>query len=158
MDNDDWRASSKPIAVTTSTTRQAKTPVAARNPRSRDAIGVMDAQEMFSLLAAVNSIWTTLAGNGAYPSSLAYFWPSARAHLRKSSITFALSFSGGFSYSSSQVKDEIGYAFSPGAFVMETRKSGGMSVAAPAAAAVTVSGEAFTNIPEAFWTEAKLIL
>ena len=36
---------------------------------------------------------------------------------------------------SSQVKLEIGYAVFPGALVMETRKSSGMSLAAPAAAA-----------------------
>ena len=38
----------------------------------------------------------------------------------------------------------------PGALVMETRKSSGMSFAAPAAAAVTPARSAFTNFPAAF--------
>ena len=55
-------------------------------------------------------------------------------------------------YVSSQVAVEIGYASAPGALVMDTRKSFGMFLAAPAAAALTVSVDAFTNLPAGFFT------
>src|SRR5579859_8065568 len=52
---------------------------------------------------------------------------------------------------SSQVKLLMGYAAFPGALVMETRKSSGMSFT-EAAAAVTDSRFAFTNWPAGFCT------
>ena len=51
------------------------------------------------------------------------------------------------------MKEEIGYTPLPGAFVIETRKSGGIFPAASAAAAVTDETDAFTNSPAVFWTD-----
>jgi hypothetical protein len=50
------------------------------------------------------------------------------------------------------VNDASGYASSPGALVIDTRKSAGIFAAAEAAAAVTDSVDAFTNLPPAFCT------
>ena len=50
----------------------------------------------------------------------------------------------------SHVNVEIGYESSPGAFVIETRKSFG--IVALAAAALTDSTDACTNLPAAFFT------
>ena len=61
-------------------------------------------------------------------------------------MTLSLVLSLNFSGIKSQVKLDIGYAFSPGALVIETRKSSGMFCAAPAAAAVTESRSAFTKL------------
>ena len=59
-------------------------------------------------------------------------------------MTFSFVLSLNFSGIRSQVKLATGYAFSPGALVIETRKSSGIFWAAPAAAAVTESRSAFT--------------
>ena len=50
------------------------------------------------------------------------------------------------------MKLAIGYAFSPGAFVSDTRKSAGMFRAAPAAAAVVLSMVGSMNWPARFRT------
>jgi len=80
----------------------------------------------------------------------ASFWPSVRAHFMNSTMTAPWALSLGASYRRSQVNDEIGYALSPGALVIDTRKSAGICFAAAAAAAVTVSVDAFTNFPFKF--------
>ena len=52
----------------------------------------------------------------------------------------------------------MGYASAPGAFVIETRKSGGMFAAAPAAAAVTLETDGTTKAPVLFCTAPTEIL
>src|SRR5262245_51676125 len=74
--------------------------------------------------------------------------PSASIHWRNSFRTFFLAGSWILEGISNQVKLEIGYASFPGAFVIDTRKSGGMAFAAPAAAAVTLARSAFMKAPE----------
>ncbi len=51
------------------------------------------------------------------------------------------------------MNDEIGYTPGPGALVIDTRKSFGITFAAAAAAAVTASTLAVTNSPAWFCTE-----
>src|SRR5690242_4558975 len=96
----------------------------------------------------VSTRLTTSFGSGAYLSSVAICWASGEIiHLRKSRMAFALAASGCSVCTSSQVKDEIGYASLPGALVIETRKSVFLSNLALEAAAVTEASVASTNSP-----------
>lgn len=52
----------------------------------------------------------------------------------------------------SHVKLEMGYAFPPGALVIETRKSSGIDFETSVAAAVTLDSSALTKFPDAFFT------
>src|SRR5579863_2352665 len=104
------------------------------------------------------SFFTTSAGSGAYERASVIFCPSTNIHFRTLIIAERLA---GFSIVlgiSSQVKLEMGYAFLPGALVMDTRKSSGIVFAASAAAAVTLATLAFTKTPEEFFTRPYAIL
>src|SRR5271169_2351988 len=98
------------------------------------------------------SFFTTSGGSGAYESASVIFCPSTNIHFRTPMIAERLAGSLIVLGISSQVKLEAGYAFLPGAFVMDTRKSSGMVFAASAAAAVTLATLAFTKAPEEFFT------
>src|SRR5438874_4392248 len=176
IDGSDWRVSSTPIANTIRTTTSATAPVPIRKVKSRDrsviffgapgahpgarrARGVnrsrvsrTERQLVLTLASAASSSFTTSGGSGAYPSSAQYFWPSPSAHLRKSTMTWLCALSLGFSYSRSHVNDEMGYTPFPGAFVIDTRKSGGICLAAADAATVTDSTDALTSSPDMFCT------
>src|SRR5690349_17974343 len=103
----------------------------------------------------VSTRLTTSFGSGAYLSSVAICWASGEIiHLRKSRMAFALAASGCSVCTSSQVKDEIGYASLPGALVMDTRKSVFLSNLALAAAAVTEASDGSTNSPAGFLIKA----
>ena len=97
------------------------------------------------------SFLTTLSGSGAYDSADVIFCPSVTIQFRKSARIFPCAGSFDCAGISSQVKLEIGYAFLPGASVIETRKSSGI-FGADAAAAVTPSSDAFKKTPAAFFT------
>src|ERR1700676_799430 len=90
----------------------------------------------FTLAMALISLATTSLGSGAYVKAATIFCPSVSIQCRNPVMAFNLTGSLICSGMSSQVKVQIGYAFFPGASVMETRKSSGISLAAPAAAAV----------------------
>src|SRR6266403_2945426 len=93
----------------------------------------------------------TAWGSAAYESAAVIFWPSVNIQARKSRIAFFLVASGILSGISSHVKLEIGYASLPGALVIDTRKSSGISLTLPAAA-VTLARLASTNAPAGFFT------
>src|SRR5215470_11648294 len=93
----------------------------------------------------------TLFGKGAYSSAVVMVWPLSTIQFRKSTNALCLPASVHSAGTSNQVKLLIGYASLPGALVMETRKSSGMSFT-EAAAAVTDSRLAFTKEPVAFCT------
>src|SRR3954466_11562845 len=76
----------------------------------------------------------------------------------KSTIIRERATSFGDSCRSSHVNDEIGYTLWPGAFVIETRKSFGMFLAAAEAALETVSVDARTHSPARFCTAPYAIL
>src|SRR5260221_1379848 len=98
---------------------------------------------------------TTGLGRGAYWSPTAICWASSVIiHSRKALSAFALATSFMSGCTSSQVNDEIGYDASPGALVIETRKSVFGSNLALAAAAVTEASDGSTNLPAAFFTSA----
>src|SRR5207244_2790178 len=95
-------------------------------------------------------------GSSAYLSSEAIFWASGVIiQARKSRIALAFAASGISGWTRSQVKEEMGYAPFPGAFVIDTRKSVFFSNLALAAASVTEAREASTNSPAAFFIVAN---
>src|ERR1035438_7095067 len=98
------------------------------------------------------SLATTSLGSGAYQSAPANFCPSASIHPRNALMVVAFFASWISLGTSSHVKVEMGYDFLPGALVMETRKSAGISLAVPAAASVTEARSALTKLPAAFLT------
>src|SRR5262249_44425798 len=100
---------------------------------------------------AFNSFATTSLGSLAYSRSSVNFCPSVIAHFTKPFIASRLAASENFAGMSSQVNVEIGYAFFPGAFVMDTRKSSGIVFTAPTAASLTPARSAFTKTPAAFF-------
>src|SRR5689334_22849810 len=101
---------------------------------------------------------TTSAGSFAYERGSAMDCPSVNIHCKNSVIAFFLAGSWILDGINNHVKLEIGYASGPAAFVIDTRKSAGMSLDAAAAAAVTLARSAFTKLPDAFRILANGIL
>jgi len=80
--------------------------------------------------------------------------PSFNIHFNKSVMAFFFAGSAILSGTRSHVKLEIGYESLPGALVMETRKSSGISLIAPAAAARDSSQAGLYENPGGFFTLA----